>query len=717
MPVNPSLSRHPGLDEWLSIGADGRVAVRTGKVDIGQRISTALTLIAAEELDVEPQRIDVMRPETGVAPDEGVTSGSNSMEESGQAVRLAAATARRHLLSLAATELDVDVSSLEVTDGLVRSRATNRSTTYWELSGGKPLAIPVDPDADIKPPGALRQIGRRIVPRDMVDLVTGAARFVHDMTMPGMRHARVVRPPHYHASLHDLDGSVVRRLDEAGARMVRDGSFLAVAAADEYASIQAAERLAGAATWRTGDGLEPQDLYERLVANDRVSLPVVDGVPRNEPVPAPADPPADATVTLRARFERPYHMHGSIGPSAALALYEDGRFSVWTHSQGIYILRDSMAEALAMDADAVRLIHAPGAGCYGHNGADDAALDAALVARAMPGTPVLLKWSREDEHAWEPYGSCMAMDLTASLNADGAVAAWSHETFSDSYAMRPRPGPDGAGPRRLLATRYLAAPLTPLVPQPAMGNHVGIHRNLDPIYAFPAPRLVKHLVRGLPLRTSALRTLGAYANVFAIESFMDELAEAAGADPVAFRLRHLEDERARAVLQAAADRLGWKDGPPAPGHGRGIAFAQYKNAKTYAAIGVELEVTDAAEVRLHRAVIAADAGQVVDPDGLAAQLEGGLLQAASWTLYEAVTFDRDGITSRDWDSYPILRFDNVPEIETVLMDRPGDPFLGAGEATAGPAAGAIANAIKSATGLRLRRLPFTPDAIRAAALR
>src|SRR3546814_24139 len=221
-------------------------------------------------------------------------------------------------------------------------------------------------------------------------------------------------------------------------------------------------------------------------------------------------------------------MHGSIGPSAALALCEDGRLQVWTHSQGIYARRGSLAALLHLDADTVHVAHVPGAGCYGHNGADDAALDVALVARAIPGRPVLLKWSRADEHAWEPYGSCMAMDLRASLDADGAVIAWSQETYSDTHVMRPRLGVDGTGPGRLLAARHLARPIEPSPPQPNMGRQTGLHRNLDPIYAFPDRRLVKHLVRDLPLRTSALRTLGAYANVFAIESFMAALAEAAG---------------------------------------------------------------------------------------------------------------------------------------------------------------------------------------------
>ncbi|MDA0661428.1 MAG: molybdopterin-dependent oxidoreductase, partial [Proteobacteria bacterium] len=473
-------------------------------------------------------------------------------------------------------------------------------------------------------------------------------------------------------------------------------------------------RLFNAADWDSGPGLEPQDIFERLRSNDRTSLPVTDGTPQEAPLPPLTEPPADSTVTLSARYDRPYHMHASIGPSAGAALWEDGKVTVWSHSQGIYILRAAMAGALNLPEESIRIHHVPGAGCYGHNGADDAAFDAVLVARASPGVPILLKWTRADENAWEPYGSCMAMDLSASLDSSGAVTAWAQETHSDTHSMRPRPGAGGAGPARLLSTRHLADAIQPYAPQPNMQKHGGIHRNMDPLYDLPNKRLVKHLVRGMPLRTSSMRTLGAFANTFAIESFMDELAEAAGIDPLEFRLRHLSDQRARDVLNAMAAKLG--NAPLPEGHGRGFAFSQYKNVKTYAAVGIELEVTDAAEIRLHRAVIAADAGQIVDPDGLTAQLEGGLLQSASWALYESVEFDRDGITSRDWDSYPILRFGNIPVIETVLIDRPGEPFLGAGEATSGPIAGAIANAIRQASGLRLRRMPFTPDALRAAAL-
>lgn len=715
MPDSASLKKNPNLDKWISVASDGRVLIHTGKVDIGQRISTALALIAAEELDVDLSRIDIARTETGVDPDEGITSGSNSMEEAGNAVRAASATARRHLLSLAADSLGVDVSTLEISDGLIQSRGTNLSVTYQELAGDQLFGIDVDPEAPVKDPASYGVVGKPTITRGLTEIVAGQAHFVQDMKMPGMLHARIVRPPHYKARLKSLDDAAAKRVTDDGCELVRDGSFIAVASADEFAAVKAAERLFESSDWDLGDGLEPQDVYERLVSNERVSLPVFDGVPQKEAVEPLASPPEEASATLNARYEKPYLMHGSIGPSAAVALAEGDKLTVWSHSQGVYVLRASLSEALGMEVEDLTVIHVPGSGCYGHNGADDAAVDAALIALALPGKPVLLKWSREDEHAWEPYASCMVMDLTASIDGDGKVIAWSQDTYSDTYGMRPRPEPGGAGPARLLAMQYREDAVTPLVPKPNMSRHAGLHRNLDPIYSLENKRLVKNLVRGLPLRTSALRTLGAFANVFAIESFVDELAEEAGIDPVAFRMSHLEDQRAKEVIQAAADKIGWGD-PVPEGHGCGIAFAQYKNIQAYAAVAVELEVNDKAEVIMHRVALAGDAGQVVDQAGVIAQYEGGFLQAASWTLYEEVTFDQTGITSRDWETYPILRFDNIPEIETVMIDRPNKRFLGAGEAVSGPTAGAIANAIHMATGLRVRRLPFTPDAIRAAAM-
>ena len=710
-----SLKKSPGLDKWVSISKDGRVLIHTGKVDIGQRISTALALIAAEELDVDISRVDIARTETGIDPDEGITSGSNSMEEAGNAVRAASATARRHRLSLAADALCVEGAPLDISDGRLQARGTNLSVTYEELVGDQPFGIDVDPEAPVKDPATYDVIGKPTVTRGLVEIVTGQPHFVQDMKMPGMLHARVVRPPHYKARLTALDDAVVQRVSANGCELVRDGSFLAVASKDEFSAVKAAERLFETAAWDPCEGLEPQDVFQRLVSNERVSLPVVDGTPQDEPVEPLKAAPDSAVATLNARYEKPYLMHGSIGPSAAVALAEGEKLTIWSHSQGVYVLRASLSEALGMDIENLTIIHVPGSGCYGHNGADDAAVDAALIALAIPGKPILLKWTREDEHAWEPYASCMAMDLTASIDEGGKVVAWSQDTYSDTFGMRPRPEPGGAGPARLLPMQYRENGVAPLVPQPNMSRHSGLHRNLDPLYSFENKRLVKNLVRNLPLRTSALRTLGAFANVFAIESFMDELAEEAGIDPLIFRLNHLEDQRAKDVLQAAADKLGWEK-PVPEGQGRGIAFAQYKNIQAYAAVAVELEVNDKAEVVMKRVALAGDAGQIVDHAGLTAQYEGGFLQAASWTLYEEVTFDNTGITSRDWETYPILRFDNIPEIDTVLIDRPYERFLGAGEGVSGPTAGAIANAIYNATGLRLRRVPFTPDAIRAAAM-
>ncbi len=711
MAANPSLLANPSLDDWLAFDAGGTVTVRSGKVDIGQRISTAVGLLVADELGIDPDRVRVAPVETGLSPDEGFTSGSQSMTQTGNAVRLAAATARRHLLERAARALDVDPAELEVDNGTIHARTTNRKTDYWELAAGAPFGIDVDPAAPLRPRAALGHVGGAAGARGLEDIVRGRSYFLHDMSPPGMLHARTVRPPHYHARLAALDEAVVGHLAAEGVEIVRDGSFLAVAAADEHAAVRAAERLAAAASWDSGGGLPSGDIYDSLRSNERVSLPVVDGVPVEAPVP-----PARAVATLEARYERPYQMHASLGPSAAMAAFADGLLTVHTHSQGVYFLRAALAEAFGMEPGAVRVAHAPGAGCYGHNGADDAAFDAALIARALPGRPVMLKWTRGEEHAWEPYGSCASMDLRASLDGDGRIAAWSHETYSDTYSMRPRPGPGRMGAARLLSARFLAEPLEPPVMGPAMGRHMGIHRNLDPLYDLPETRLVKHLVRDMPLRVSALRSLGAYANVFAIESFMDELAGEAGCDPVSFRLRHLSDPRGRAVIEAAAARLDPSGADCPEGRGRGLGFAQYKNSAAYAAVIMEISVNDTAGIRLERCVIAADAGEIVDRAGLAAQLEGGVVQAASWTLHEAVAFDRDGIASRDWETYPILGFDNAPAFETVLIDPGRQPFLGAGEAAAGPTAAAIANAVHAATGLRLRRIPFSPEQVRAAAL-
>ena len=713
----PSIASHPSLDQWIELVADGRILIHTGKVDIGQRISTALALIVADELDVDYERIDVKRTETDRDPNEGYTSGSLSMQHSGTAIRLASATARAFMLKMAAEKLDVRHDSLDVTDGLIQSRGTNISITYWELMSGKKFNVLVDNSAIIKPPQQHKFVGTRVLAKDMANIVTGKMTYIHDMVLSDMLHARLVRPPHYLATLKSLDENLIERLGESNISVVRDGNFVAVAGPDEYAAIKAATRLAASANWDLEGGLPTKDLFDSLTSNKRISLPIAPGgAPVEEPVPPLGNVSEKATVSISARFEKPYHMHGSIGPSAGCALFEENKLTVWTHNQGVYPLRVAMAEALKMDKDDIHVAFVPGSGCYGHNGADDAAYDAALIARAIPNKPILLKWTRDDEHAWEPYGSAMVCELHASLGEDGRVINWSHESYGDTHMGRPAPGRSGSPAEKLLLTHLQENPLAwPIMP-PTMGAHVGVHRNLEPLYNFPNPRLVKNLVRNLPLRVSALRTLGAFANVSAMESFIDELAEAGNMSPIEFRLKYLDNKKARDVIKVLDERMTFGEAGRGSSLGAGMAFSQYKNVATYCAVGIEAEINDAAEVILHRAWIVADAGEVVDPEGLTAQLEGGLIQAASWALMEEVTYDSGGITSRDWDSYPIIRFNNIPEIHTVLMERPGEPFLGAGEASSGPTGGAIINAIYNAVGLRLRRMPFNPDQIRFAAM-
>ena len=713
----PSVEANPELDHWIEIIEPGKIRIHTGNVDIGLRISTALALIAADELDVEYDRIDVKRTETQIDPNEGLTSGSLSIQNSGMAIRLASATARRFLMERAAKKLGVDLDSLEVTDGLVRSRETNISIDYWELMAGNNFNILINPSVKIKHYSE-RKIGNLSVePKDIRNIVRGKSHFLHDKAMANVLHARLIRPPHYTARLKSIDEALVARLIKSNIKVVRDGNFLAIASCDEYLTIKSAKRLAAAVKWDEGEGLPSADLFEALISNERISLPVVaGGMPIEHDVVPIGQPLAEASKTISARFEKPYHMHGSIGPSAGKALYKSGILTIWTHNQGVYPLRAAIAEALNMEVDSIHVIFEPGSGCYGHNGADDAAYDAAVIACAIPDTPILLKWTREDEHAWEPYGTAMVCKMRASLDQDGRVIEWSHESYGDTHMGRPTPGRSGSPAEKLVSTHLQSKSLPWPVMLPAMGPHIGIHRNLEPLYDFPNPRLVKHLVRGLPLRVSALRSLGAFANVCAIEAFVEELAEVANVSPIDFRIAHLSDKRAIEVIRMLGKIMSKANAGAKDSLGAGIGFAQYKNSATYCAIGIELEVNDAAEIRLHRAWIVADAGEVVDRDGLVPQLEGGLIQAASWSLMEEVTNDSGGITSRDWDGYPILGFNNIPSIETTLIEKKDAPFLGAGEASSGPTGGAIINAVYDAIGVRLRRMPFKPDAIRLAAM-
>jgi len=710
MTLSSSFGNNPDLDSWLQFHRDGRITVSTGKVELGQKLTTALTVIVAEELDVDPGRITVLTADTDNSPNEGYTAGSNSLESSGIALRQASAKARRALMEKASEHLEEPVENLSVTDGEIGGATTNKYVTYWDLIGDKHFKITVTDDVLPKSPDQYHLIGNPVPAVGLEALVTGTMTYVHDMEFTDMAHARVIRPPNYHAQIQDLNDTEVRAMPGV-IEVILDGSFLSVVCEREEQAIWAASKLARITVWDESKELNSKDIFVQLKNNPRQSLPVVEGVAKESPV-QPFRPPENSSKTLSATYQRPYHMHGSIGPSAAIALYDAQVLKVWTHSQGIFPLRLALADVLGLAEDKIHLVHVPGAGCYGHNGADDVALDAALAARAVPGRPIMLKWERADEHAWEPFGSAMQIELQASLDDTGRVIYWNHETFSDTHMSRPSAHRENS---RLLAAWHLQSPRPAPPVKPTPGFHTGIHRNADPIYDFADRRVVKHLVHDLPLRVSALRSLGAYANVFAIESFMDELAHSRDMDPLEFRLAHLSDNRARAVLEAATSKANSGFSSADDGHGRGLAVARYKNSKCYVAVVIDLIVDDYGAIQLLRAVIAADAGQIVDPDGLRNQLEGGLMQSASWTLKEQVKFDDKGIVSRDWESYPILTFAEVPEIETVLIDRPDQPFLGSGEATQGPTAAAIGNAIFYAIGLRLRRIPFTQDRVRDAA--
>jgi nicotinate dehydrogenase subunit B len=697
-----SLANNRMLDAWLRINADGSATIFTGKVELGQGILTALAQIAAEELDLPLTRIKMISGDSAQTPDEGYTSGSQSIEYGGTAIRLACAEARALLVGEAAKRLGQPAESLEVSEGVIAT-PDGRKLSYGELAAELELHRDATAPVSPKPPAQHTIVGRSVPRRDIPAKVTGGAAYVQDLRLPGMVHGRIVRPPRYGARLDDLDEATIRAMPGVLA-VVRDGSFLGVVAEREEQAVKAREALLRTARWSGGPDLpDPARLFEQLMA-----LPTQSSVVSEKQAAVSA-----ATRTFEATYTRPYIAHASIGPSCAVAEFGEGMLRVWTHSQGVFPLKRDLAKALKLDARAVRCIHAEGAGCYGHNGADDVALDAALLARAVAGRPVRVQWMRDDEFAWEPYGSAMLMRAKAALDARGRIVDWVYEVWSNTHSTRPAAPDDD---NNLLASWYLAVPSQSgpptNIPQPAGGGD----RNAVPLYDFPNQRVVNHLITGMPLRVSALRTLGAYANVFAIESFMDELAAAAGQDPVAFRLAHLVDPRARAVIEAAAKKAGWKESEKGDGaHGRGFAFVKYKNLATYVAVVAEVEIdAKTGHIRVPRAFAAADAGQIINPDGLANQIEGGMIQSTSWTLHEAVRFDRSGISSRDWSGYPILTMPEVPEIEVTLIDRPNEKSLGAGEAAQGPMAAAIANAFAHATGRRLRDLPFSPDRVRAA---
>jgi nicotinate dehydrogenase subunit B len=695
-----SLKGAPFLDSWIRIDADGGITAFTGKAELGQGFKTAFRQIAAEELDVAFDALKVITADTGRTADEGYTSGSHSMQDSGTAIQNAAAQVRALLLAEAARRLDAPVENLRTENGAVIA-PDGRRLGYGELVAANMLHVQAQAKSTLKDPATFKVMGQPIPRVDIPAKVTGGAAYVQDMRPAGMLHARVVRPPSYGARLTGCDTSLVEKLPGV-IKVVRDGNFLAVVGEKEFQTIKAMHALSAAAKWQETASLPKQDDLPAVVTGLRS---------QDSTIFERRDPSAVGQKTIEASYTRPYQSHGSIGPSCAVAQWVDGAMTVWTHTQGVYPDRQAIAEMLRLPLSSVRCIHVEGSGCYGHNGADDAAADAALIARKLPGRPVRVQWMREQEHGWEPFGPAMVTKLKASLDGDGAIANWNFEVWSNTHSMRP----GGAG--SLLAAQHIAQAFAVPAAKPIPLPEGGGDRNAIPIYRFPNAHVVHHFIPAMPLRISAMRSLGAYHNVFSIESFMDELALAAGADPVEFRLKHLDDPRGRDVINKAAQGFGWHKGQKAPrDRGYGFAFARYKNLAAYCAVATEVEVDgETGRPRLVRAVAAVDSGQVVNPDGLVNQIEGAIVQSMSWTLYESVTFDDTRITSIDWQTYPILRFNSVPErVEVHIINRPGLPFLGSGETGQGPAAAAIANAIADATGKRLRDLPLTRKKIKDA---
>ena len=701
------LAKYPMLDAWIRIGGDGKITVFTGKAELGQGLKTALIQLAAEELGVAAEAVILVTADTALTPDEGYTAGSRSMQDSGTAIRHAAAQARALLIGAAAALLHLPPAQLRTEGGMVVAD-DGRRAGYGELVGDQLLHVRAAPQSDLVEPSHYRLIGNPVPRVDFPAKLTGGVAFIQDLRLPKMVHGRIVRPPSYGATLRQIDSGAVERLPGV-LKLVRDGSYLAVIAEREYQAIVAMRALADAAQWDEQPALpDPAGLFATLAA-----LPAQKVAVRSDPGVMPP-----GTKIVAASYRRAYLMHGSIGPSCAVGLFEDGALTLWTHSQGVYPLRAALAELTGLSPDKLRVIHLEGAGCYGHNGADDAGADAALLALALPGRPVRVQWMREDEHSWEPYGSPMLTRARAALDPAGKIVAWDYTVRSHPHATRPGGGgPEGApgGAGNLIAAWHRARPIAQPLPEPIRLPEGGGDRNAAPLYTIPDARVHYEFVPEMTLRVSALRSLGAYMNVFSIESFMDELAHEAGADPVDFRLRHLDDPRAREVVTRAAERFGWLAAHQ-PGRGNGFAFARYKNLAAYLAVAVEVTVDrETGRVRLVRAVAAVDSGEAINPDGIKNQIEGGILQSASWTLYESVQFDRTRILSRDWSSYPILRFPAVPEsVEVYVIDRPGTPFLGTGEAAQGPTAAAIANAIANAADVRLREVPLTPARVKAA---
>lgn len=695
-----SLINNRRLEAWLRFQPDRTVRLAVGKVEIGQGILIALSQIAAEELDVAVGRIDILSGDTADAPDEGSTSSSQSIEVSGRSVRLVSAELRERVLGRLARRLNCAPEALSVDDGCFLMEGNPTGYDYWSFAGPEDFAADIAGLAEPKPPAAYKVVGQPVPRRDLAPKVTGAA-FIHDIVRPDMLHARVLRQPSYGARLQSLNEAAIRRAAGGDMEVVRVGDFVAFVGPDETVVQRAAVAAVSAATWTGVRVLTPAQQEAAWL----VQQPADDRILGDPP------PAVEAGVVVSQTYSRPFVSHAALAPSCALAEFRDGHLSVWSHTQGVYPLRNSLSGILGLKREQVTVRHAHGAGCYGHNGADDAALDAAIIAMQLPGRCIRVQWRREEEFGFEPVSTAHTTRIRAALDDAGRPVDWTAEVWAGSHVQRPVFGGN------MLAHEALPDPPPPSkANDPGEANGGGGTRNAFPMYDFPAKRVIHHLALATPVRTSSLRGLGALPNVYALECFMDELAERAGVDPVEYRLGLLSDARARRLIQIVAERCGWSGrGAVGTGHGLGLAWSRYKNKAAYACVAVELDVDQ--DIVLRRAWCAADAGLVINPDGARNQLEGGIVHAASMTLKEQVTLEGDGISSLDWDRYPIMRFSEVPEIDTVIIDNPDMPTLGMGECTFGPTAAAIGNAVAHALGVRIRDMPLTRERIAAALVR
>jgi nicotinate dehydrogenase subunit B len=678
-----SLKRHPNINSWLEVLANGNIRVFTGKMELGQGIRTAIAQVAAEELDMNIAQVEIVLADTSRTPDEGYTAGSGSMEQSAMAVRYAAAAAREKLLQLASSKMNISPAGLSVSNGTVHSRDGKRKMNFSNILNGRQVTDKVGTDVKLKSKADYQLVGKAIPRDDIRQMTRGSYEYVHDLRFPGMVHARVVRPPSYGASLESVDESYVKKNADV-IKIVREGSFVGVIAKEEYAAMKAQQALRWSCKW-SADVFKG---YTEQIPAYLEQLPA-----SNEKVHEQGRIPAES-FQHSAKYFKPYIMHGSIGPSCAVAHFKDGNLHLWTHSQGVFPLREAVSRMVGIDEERIRITGVPGSGCYGHNGADDVAAEAALLAISFPGVHVRLQWTREDEHLWEPYGSAMIMQVSANMQ-NGLITEWVYSVRSDNHSTRP-----GGKANNLLPSRYLDRGFD----APSGGYSGGAYRNSQPYYRIPNQQVSAHLFRG-PLRVSALRSLGAYGNIFAIESFMDELAAASKQDPFLFRLNHLEDPRALEVVKKLRELV--TNAETTKGEGIGIAFSRYKNSAAYCAVAAQVSVdkkTRKVKVKKMWAVI--DAGEVINLDGVINQTEGGMIQAASWTLMEQVQFAGNKVTSDGWGTYPIMRFSDVPEVYVEVIPRPEEEVLGAGEAAQGPAGAAIANAVYRASGIRMRDLPL-----------